>query len=248
MKHDLKRIESTLEQLQSQPKAAVAQAASASPNVSDASRSVSFRVETAKSEPPSMKSIGSPIDLEEVSQFPSLPIVNSPTFTTHRSTANPTLAMNLLREMEGVVSGWQVGLQTLMQQVQTLYQEGPIIAGWLESYTQEEAAMLNLRHADVECLLSYVEKRWSTELSGETPPGSTTPDRTDAAAGYRLCGLTEDGQAWFRHCPAEQVPAVSLAIARYQRLRQLLEQKQEIERQLSQFAETLIEVRSHLQA
>ena len=41
--------------------------------------------------------------------------------------------------------------------------------------------------------------------------------------GYRLCGLDATGQKWSHHCPVNQLVSVSIAIARYQKLQQLLE-------------------------
>ncbi|MGA7934266.1 MAG: hypothetical protein WCA35_12025 [Kovacikia sp.] len=182
--------------------------------------------------------------------IPDLPRLKSPTFTTHRNAANPALTMNLLKEMEVIVAGWQEELQQVLRQLQDLYLEGPIVDGWLESYTHQEGEAPAFRHADVDCLIDYVEKmRGSTRLEPDSVP---SPDRTllpeqgISAAGYRLCGLNEDGQLWFRHCPSEQVPSVSIAIARYQRLRILLSRKQYLETQLSQFAETLIVIRGKL--
>ena len=60
--------------------------------------------------------------------------------------------------------------------------------------------------------------------------------------------MNEEGQIWFRHCPAEQVPAVSLAILRYQRLKTLLSQKDTLQSRLSRLAESLIEVHSEARA
>lgn len=64
--------------------------------------------------------------------------------------------------------------------------------------------------------------------------------------GYRLCGLDERGQMWARPCPADQLPSVSTAIARYQHLRQILAQKQSLEVRFQQLGETLAMVRSSL--
>ena len=46
--------------------------------------------------------------------------------------------------------------------------------------------------------------------------------------------------------PPEQVPSVSMAIARYQQLRQLLERKQKLESRLNQLAETLVVLYGHI--
>lgn len=182
-------------------------------------------------------------------QIPRLPNVKAPGFTTHRNAANPALAMNLLKDIEGVVSQWQEELQQLLRQIQDLYLEGPIVDGWLESYSQEDEVPA-FRHVDVNCLMDYVEKHWGN--SSEPPIASSTDSSDNRShpevnpSGYRLCGLNEDGQLWFRHCPAEQVPVVSLAIARYQKLRQLLVRKQYLDTHLSQLAESLVVMHSQL--
>lgn len=179
---------------------------------------------------------------------PHLPRMQSPSSTGQRAAANPALARNLLKEIETVVVQWQDELQAVLQQIQDLYAEGPIVDGWLESYAQEDSAVSTLRHADVECLMDYVEKQWNAAPPVAAPAAESARGRENLTnAGYRLCGLNEDGQLWFRHCPPDQVPAVSLAIVRYQKLRQLLNQKQHLETRLSQLAETLVGVHRQLQ-
>ncbi|WP_421655180.1 hypothetical protein [Leptothermofonsia sp. ETS-13] len=189
--------------------------------------------------------------LSEV-KTPALPRLKTPSFSSHRNAANPTLAMGLLKEMETIVAGWQEELQQVLRQIQDLYLEGPIVDGWLESYAHQDGEAPEFRHADVDCLMDYVEKM-RAHSQKEPLPTSTSPYgeklQSEAnAAGYRLCGLNEDGQLWFRHCPAEQVPAVGMAIARYQRLRLLLSRKQYLETRLEQLAETLVMVHSRLNA
>lgn len=129
------------------------------------------------------------------------------TQTTQPSYANhPELPLTLLQQIEAQVKSWQTALQQILQQIQTLYREGPIVDGWLESYVPQ---------ADNE----------STEAS---------------TAGYRLCGLNEQGQLWFRHCPPEQVADVSLAIVRHHKLQQVLLQKQALEQRLHQLTDRLV--------
>jgi len=72
---------------------------------------------------------------------------------------------------------------------------------------------------------------------------STEPSNT---AMYRLCGLGEDGQVWSRLCPPAQVPDVSMAIVRYQRLQTLLTQKHRLESQLGVLTESLVELHGKL--
>ena len=179
---------------------------------------------------------------DSASECLSLPQVATSGFTTHRNAANPALATNLLKEIETLVSGWQVELQQILKQIQDIYLEGAIVDGWLESYSQEELDSPTLRHAEVGCLMDYVEKTWGSEAE-PVEPNSPLPANP---SGYRLCGLNEDGQLWFRHCPPEQIPAVSLAIARYQKLKLLLARKQSLETRLSQLAETLIAMHAEL--
>ena len=64
--------------------------------------------------------------------------------------------------------------------------------------------------------------------------------------GYRLCGLDEQGRMWARPCPPDQLPSVSVAIARYQHLRQLSTQKQQVEKRLKQLGEKLALLHSRL--
>jgi hypothetical protein len=65
--------------------------------------------------------------------------------------------------------------------------------------------------------------------------------------GYRLCGVDGDGKLWSRSITPQQLPEVSLGIARYQKLKQFLTRKQELEHRLNELAEMLILVQGHLQ-
>ncbi|TAF03830.1 MAG: hypothetical protein EAZ77_16655 [Nostocales cyanobacterium] len=171
---------------------------------------------------------------------PSLPKFKTPSFSNHRHGANPAFAMNLLQDIQQTVADWQTELQTILQQIQDIYLEGPVINGWLESNPQEPepGGTATLRHAEVERLMDYVE-----EICEPGDKVSYQSSRT----GYRLCGIDTTGKVWSRQCPVDQVPGVSMAIARYQKLRQLFGRKQSIETRLSQLAETLIALHSHIQ-
>jgi hypothetical protein len=171
---------------------------------------------------------------------PSLPKFKTPSFSNHRHGANPALAVNILQEIQVRVSGWQRELQKIVQQIQDIYLEGPIINGWLESNPQEAepGGTATLRHGEVDRLMNYVEEICGTGEKGNSP---------NLCAGYRLFGVDDAGKVWSRPCPAEQVAHVSMAIARYQRLRQLLGRKQYLETRLSQLAETLVVLHSQIQ-
>ncbi|WP_016952274.1 hypothetical protein [Anabaena sp. PCC 7108] len=170
---------------------------------------------------------------------PSLPKFKTPSFSNHRHGANPAFAMNLLQEIQETVADWQTELQVILQQIQDIYLDGPVINGWLESNPQEPTpgGTATLRHAEVERLMDYVEE--ICEPGDKVSPPSL---RTD----YRLCGVDAAGKVWSRLCPVEQVPTVSMAIARYQKLRQLFGRKQHLETRLSHLAETLVALHSHI--
>ncbi len=151
-------------------------------------------------------------------KIPSLPKLKNTRSSNDRRAANPALAMNLLQDIEKIVAGWQQELEQLKQQIQVLYLEGPIIDGWLESRDRQAEEAIN----DGEEI-----------LASQVSPQSS---RTDS----QLCGLDADGQLWSRPCPPDQVHDVSVAIARHQKLRQLLQRKRDREIRLSQLAETLM--------
>ncbi|MBD2507943.1 hypothetical protein H6G91_11750 [Nostoc muscorum FACHB-395] len=177
---------------------------------------------------------------ENGGKTPSLPKLKTPSFSNHRHGANPALAMNLLQEIQETVAGWQIELQNILNQIQDIYLEGPIVNGWLESNPSEPepGGTATLRHAEVDRLMNYVEEICAT--GGKVSYKSSIN-------GYRLCGVDDAGKVWSRPCPADQVPNVSMAIARYQKLRQLLGRKQSLETRLSQLAQTLVVLHSHIQ-
>lgn len=131
-------------------------------------------------------------------RVPTLPQFNSSSIS-HQHNTDLHSETNLSPELPINVTACQAELQTIVQQIQALYQEGPIVDGWLLS----------------------------------NPGKSPQP-------GYRLCGLDEAGNMWSYPCPPEQLPSVSMAIARYQQLLQLLERKQQIETRLNEVAHLLV--------
>ncbi|ARV61028.1 hypothetical protein BZZ01_22535 [Nostocales cyanobacterium HT-58-2] len=266
MKAGIKRIEATLHDLGTRNTAG-----SPEPDGST-KRSLSFRISVGDSEHSDTPSAPSEEELSEQSEYntptentstqntpiqntsvqtfpaqesgcktPSLPKFKTPSFTSHRNGANPALAMNLLQEIQESVACWQTELQKIVRQIQDVYLEGPIVNGWLESQERglEPGGTATLRHAEVDRLMDYVEEICATDNKVE----SQSP-----RAGYRLCGLDASGKVWSRPCPPEQVASVSMAIARYQKLRQLLGRKQYLETRLTQLAETLVILHGHIQA
>ncbi|WP_414625105.1 hypothetical protein [Calothrix sp. CCY 0018] len=178
--------------------------------------------------------------LDEDIKAPSLPKFKTPSFSSHRNAPNPALASNVLQEIQEIARKWQTELHKILRQIQDLYLQGPIVNGWLESHTIEPQpeGTATLRHAEVDRLMDYVEEICAAQ---EAQPSSESK-----RAGYRLCGLDASGEVWSRPCPPEQVPEVSMAIARYQQLRQYLERKQKLENRLNQLAETLVVLHGHI--
>jgi hypothetical protein len=253
MTSQLQRIETTLQHLadpSARDAARVQPEVSGSPTVKPARLSFDLRGKglaaqgplAATTPLPLRHAAAPPTDAElpqaEDSPTPMLPKLKPTSFTSHRNAFNPGLALGLLQEMTHIVSEWQVELRHIQQQIHGLYAAGPIVAGWLESYTQDNRpAPAELRHVEADCLADWAAKQWRAPIAN-TP--TTDQKLLLDGAGYRLCGLQEDGQLWVRHCPAAQVPAVSLAIARHQQLRQLLARKQHLETHLGQLSERLI--------
>ena len=177
---------------------------------------------------------------DEDIKAPSLPKFKTPSFSSHRNAPNPALATNVLQEIQEIARGWQTELHKILRQIQDLYLQGPIVNGWLESHTikPQPEATATLRHAEVDRLMDYVEEICAAQEA--QPPSDSN------RAGYRLCGLDDSGEVWSRPCPPEQVPGVSMAIARYQQLRQYLDRKQKLENRLNQLAETLVVLHGHI--
>ncbi|MDZ8183802.1 MAG: hypothetical protein RMX96_02925 [Nostoc sp. ChiSLP02] len=177
---------------------------------------------------------------ENGSKTPSLPKLKTPSISSHRHGANPGLAMNLLLEIQENVAAWQTELQNILQQIQDIYLEGPIVNGWLESNAREPepGGTATLRHAEIDRLMNYVE---------EICTNGGKVSFQSSATSYRLCGVDDSGKVWSRPCPADQLPTVSIAIARYQKLRLLLGRKQSLETRLAQLAQNLVVLHSQMQ-
>ncbi|WP_017306421.1 hypothetical protein [Spirulina subsalsa] len=114
-----------------------------------------------------------------------------------------------------------------------------IVVGW-----QRELKQILVQIQDL-YLEGPIVDGWLESHHGQDGLSSPSSD-LGLRPGYRLCGLDEKGRLWTKPCPADQVASVSMAIARYQKLRQLLKKKQSLENRLSSLAETLVIVHSSL--
>lgn len=230
MKSDLKRIEATLQHLALSTAPYPKSAATTRAPAPQMRRSYSFEIcSTAQKrnppEPLSEGTLTSSNSLQPAQQRadkePLLPKFN-PSIGRVHSGSNPALEMNLLK-LDAAASN--VELQQIVRQIEALYLEGPIVDGWLESHqSTPEARDVTLSHEADQ--INYLQEVYSFEQ------GKVTCE--SPRAGYRLCGLDTAGQKWSRPCPLEQLPSVSIAIARYKKLQQLLERKHSFETQLRQ--------------
>ncbi len=185
---------------------------------------------------------------DQASHLPLLPRRKRPSFSRHRHDANPALAVKVLQDIQMAVEAWHQDLRQTVQHIQTLYMEGPMVDGWLETVDEQlvSAADLDaaiLRHGDPQALSSYVERLCQ---SAETAPSAGLPSAGLARPGYRLCSLDSDGRVQYYPCPPEQVSTLSLAIARHQKLRQLLDHKQYLEAKLKRTVEVMTSSRDTL--
>ena len=236
MKTGIKRIEQTLNRLQQTPPVTSAPKSLAdvegplrSPTPSGPTPALSFDLRSPRPAPPTLVT-PSPIPLTQNLHLPKTKTVS---LTPHRNAANPALSRIILQDLMAIVETWQTELTTIVTQIQNLYLNGPIIDGWLESAgSTTPVETVAFRHADISQLVSFVE---------QLQAGTLTPDRISTqGAAYRLCGLNADGQLWHYPCPTDQIPAVSVAIARHHQLRQLRTRQSNLEDRLAQFSEDLV--------
>ncbi len=122
-----------------------------------------------------------------------------------------------------LTSSPQKAIEQVVHQIQDLYHQGPIVDGYLEYYppAPEQSDSTLLREVCFERVIDNLEEVNSLTSGQEI---SELP-----GASYRLCGVDASGQHWSYPCPLDQLTSVSMAIARYQKLQQLLQQKYELE-------------------
>jgi hypothetical protein len=190
-----------------------------------------------------------------------LPPLRSEAFVSQRHEVNPALALNLLNDIQIAVTTWQAQLRQIVQAMHLLYAQGPMVDGWLESSLTESklaeskaagASSAIFRHGDADVLMQYVEAL-ETVSPDTVSPDTVSPDTVSGdgrsasgAAQYRLCSLDEMGNVRSQPCAPEQMATVSTAIARYQKFKQLIDQKQRLEAKLQQAVDELTSVRTVL--
>ena len=181
-----------------------------------------------------------------------LPKFKLPNLTQHQNSFNMALPMNLVKQIEAQIEAWQIDLRHILNHIQAIYAEGPIVNGWLEPVEASKTApQLNtaaLQDASTQVLMDYVEHICAEAAATDlTAAATATATVTGTPIQYQLCGLHADGRVWSRPCPPAQLPTISLAIARYRKLQVLLQQKDALELQLQQAATALMAVQAQLQ-
>ncbi len=201
---------------------------------------ISFQIGMGVASPqPTDHRPGIPLGLgSQTTAMPKLPKPKRPVFSRHRHDANPALALKVLEDIQVAISAWHNELRQTLEQIQSLYLEGPIVDGWLQPMAvspnaSEDTASL-LRHGDPDAIADYINR---------LPQGREVPL---APSTYQLCSLDADGQVQCLPCPAEQLSTLSQAIARHQRLRQLLDQKHYLEAKLKRSVDVLSHSRDSL--
>jgi hypothetical protein len=157
-----------------------------------------------------------------------LPKVKTTRISSHRHSTNPALSLGILEDIGRVVTQWRDEIDGIHQQIQALYGEGPILEAWLESAQGSHSPSLDP----------------TPEITDSPSPSLNPADRKT----YWICGLDDDGQPWRETCAPKDLPQVTAAIARYQTLRQLMNQKKYHEQRLNQLAKTLTVLRGRLRA
>ncbi len=194
---------------------------------------------------------------------------------SQRHEVQPALAFKLLKDIHSAVVVWQEQLRQTVHALHALHAQGPMVDGWLESSASQSAFPTAsqslsrsasqpiaqaagtdstiLRHGDAEALLQYVEALDSTYSSANLENSANLETaievglETVGAPTYRLCHLSASGQVVSQPCPSEQMGMVSMAIARYQKFRQLMEKKQAIEAKLQRLVSELTDTRAALE-
>lgn len=266
MRNELRRIEAMLAQLAAQPRQEVIRAGSVSQTIAQtvpavpALRPPSFTTKQPSRCLPPLADRADPVAASARSQValkvsaqsssgqsPALNALKMPTLPRLKAsdspqhTAKPALVVNVLKAIEGIALGWQDELHQCLRHIQNVYAEGPIVDGWLESYAtgSNDGQTVHSTETNDRMNATNNDRDRSGQASDRVSSVIHTTADFDAARGCRLCGFNDDGQLWFRYCPPEQVPAVSLAIDRCERMKRLLTRKQHLETQFGKLAEAL---------
>ena len=161
-----------------------------------------------------------------------------------------------------VVSGWLASEASLNAAVKYSHHPGPGQERLAKAKPAKPLGAMDIalfRHGDADDLMNYLSALESSMLEGGTSVDSGDPMAKTSEPGpvessgqnngrsqYYLCRLTSTGQIEAEPCPPDQVPVLSMAIARYRRLNQLMKQKQTLETKLQAVVDILEDVQTVL--
>ncbi|WP_052672304.1 hypothetical protein [Aliterella atlantica] len=218
MKADLEKIAAALKKLESMNNSPQQQPVKSQPIPSPI---VPEAKDSARSASQAIPPLSVPPNQRKTPTLPAFTAQGEPKPTPEPAIANPAPQSEdpaLLEAQE----------QEIVQQIEQLYYEGPIVDGHLESYHPSQPQSDVIVY-DVRQQVEYVEAVSSS-------PGKVTCEAPRSA--YRLCGVHPSGQNWSYPCPLEQLASVSIAIARYEKLVQLVERRQAITKRLSELTKS----------
>jgi len=223
MKADLEKIAAALKKLESVNSNSHPQPAKSQPSANNI-----VQEEKSDNNSASTKAIP-PISVQQSPRkTPTLPAFSSPS-VSDRLSIKPAIPST--EQLKADDSNDPVLLlaqeQEIVQQIQELYQEGSIVDGYLESYHPS---------APEQDLIVYEATQQSVYVEAVGTVRKITCEAPRSA--YRLCGVHPSGQKWAYPCPLEQLASVSMAIARYEKLVQLLERRQAVTTRLSKLPNT----------
>ncbi len=173
-----------------------------------------------------------------------------------------------------VVSGWLASEASLNAAVKYSNRDGQGAQHHSQAaakHSLEDVDLALFRHGDANDLMNYlsalenavlengssvnntsstssssVQKSQSSSLPKKSSSASSSADYPNNPSQYYLCRLTSCGTIQTEQCPPDQVPILSMAIARYRRLNQLTKQKQAIETKLQRIVDILGDVQTAL--
>jgi hypothetical protein len=134
---------------------------------------------------------------------------------------NAGLVLHMLQELQYLLNSWQKEILDLEQKIALVRESGPIVAGWLE-------AEANNTDFSLESLEKIPEILQQQSLD------------------YQLCSLDEGGEIATRDCPEPEMFGISKALARHQKLRQLIDRKSNLEANIKHTLATLVHLRMEI--
>jgi hypothetical protein len=156
-----------------------------------------------------------------------------PSFVSNESSP---IALSVLQDIGHTIQKWQRQLSRVKEAIVELYQEGPIVNGWLEChYAKTVAHQLKIKQLSHRELIDIYQAQSNGEIDA---PGINK---------YFVCGFDKEGNKWSKPCDQSEIVPMTIAIARCHRLRQLLQRKKELEENMAQVAENLVVVKSLMQ-